>query len=324
MHWKQQASLSCSYAAPKCLCVTTNIVLKAPLIANFSYLACNNGSSSAVTFTSSATGGAGPYAYSWNFGDGTTSTLANPTKVYANPGPYTATLTVTDNVSATNAISKQVTLPTQVATPTVSIIQPTCTTSTGGIIVNTPTGSGMTYSINGTIYQSSNTFSGLSSGSYNVTAKNSTGCLSAIFNAVITAQPLTTLSTTNAAICSNRLPYSWNGSRTSAGTYTFISTNSQGCDSTATLNLTVNDSTALSAITGNTTIFVTSTTTLSNSTSGGTWSSSNTAVATINSSTGIAAGILAGTNTITYSVSNASGCTSTTTTIVTINPRPNP
>ena len=48
-----------------------------------------------------------------------------------------------------------------------------------------------------------------------------------------------TTSNTNVTICSSALPYSWNGSRTAAGTYTFTTTNSQGCDSVATLNLTV-------------------------------------------------------------------------------------
>jgi PKD repeat protein len=40
-------------------------------------------------------------SYSWAFGDGGTSTLANPTHTYA-PGQYTATLTVTDNSGATS------------------------------------------------------------------------------------------------------------------------------------------------------------------------------------------------------------------------------
>ena len=46
-------------------------------------------------------------------------------------------------------------------------------------------------------------------------------------------------STTNVSICPSALPYSWNGNRTAAGTYTFTTTNSQGCDSVATLNLTI-------------------------------------------------------------------------------------
>jgi PKD repeat protein len=43
-------------------------------------------------FTSTGTGVTG---YSWNFGDGNTSTLANPTNVYANPGTYSVVLTAT-------------------------------------------------------------------------------------------------------------------------------------------------------------------------------------------------------------------------------------
>ena len=37
-----------------------------------------------------------PITYLWNFGDGTTSTDMNPTKTYAAPGTYTATLTATN------------------------------------------------------------------------------------------------------------------------------------------------------------------------------------------------------------------------------------
>jgi len=41
--------------------------------------------------------------YLWDFGDGTNSTLANPTKVYTTAGTYTATLLVTDNSNGTSA-----------------------------------------------------------------------------------------------------------------------------------------------------------------------------------------------------------------------------
>lgn len=41
--------------------------------------------------------------YLWDFGDGTNSTLANPTHVYTAAGAYTATLLVTDNSNGTSA-----------------------------------------------------------------------------------------------------------------------------------------------------------------------------------------------------------------------------
>lgn len=40
--------------------------------------------------------------YSWDFGDGTTSALANPTHVYADSGAYQVSLTVTDAIGCTN------------------------------------------------------------------------------------------------------------------------------------------------------------------------------------------------------------------------------
>jgi energy-converting hydrogenase Eha subunit C len=48
-------------------------------------------------------------------------------------------------------------------------------------------------------------------------------------------------STTNTTICSSALPYTWNGnSIAAAGTYKDTLTSSTGCDSVATLILTVN------------------------------------------------------------------------------------
>jgi PKD repeat protein len=44
----------------------------------------------------------GPLIYSWDFGNGNTSDLVNPTTVYTQPGTYKVSLTVTDNLAATN------------------------------------------------------------------------------------------------------------------------------------------------------------------------------------------------------------------------------
>jgi len=56
-----------------------------------------------VQFTGSATGGYRPYTWLWNFRDGQTSTVQNPTHTYINPGNYTVTLTVTDDSGNTSS-----------------------------------------------------------------------------------------------------------------------------------------------------------------------------------------------------------------------------
>jgi len=50
-------------------------------------------------FTSSVTGGTGPYTYKWDFGDGESSTEGSPTHVPAGDGTYKVTLTVSDSCS---------------------------------------------------------------------------------------------------------------------------------------------------------------------------------------------------------------------------------
>lgn len=66
-----------------------------------------------ATFTSTATDSDGTIASrSWNFGDGTTSTAANPSKTYAAAGTYNVVHTVTDDDGATHSVTKSVTVST--------------------------------------------------------------------------------------------------------------------------------------------------------------------------------------------------------------------
>ena len=49
--------------------------------------------------------------YKWNFGDGTTSTVQNPTHSYANPGNYTITLSASNSCGATYEFSAPINVP---------------------------------------------------------------------------------------------------------------------------------------------------------------------------------------------------------------------
>jgi|GEM_PF-445210 len=59
-----------------------------------------------VNFNGTVTGGTAPFTYLWNFGDGTTSTLEDPAKIYTTAGTYTVTFTVTDSLSLTHTTTK--------------------------------------------------------------------------------------------------------------------------------------------------------------------------------------------------------------------------
>lgn len=88
------------------------------------------------------------------------------------------------------AVNLTVTIEAAPANPVVTLNQPTCTVATGTITVTPPaTGTGYTYSIDGTNYQASNVFNNLSQGTYSVTIKSAAGCSSGITTAVIDPQP---------------------------------------------------------------------------------------------------------------------------------------
>jgi PKD repeat protein len=52
----------------------------------------------AVSFTNTSTGS--PTSHLWNFGDGTTSTAANPTHTYVSPGTYSVSLQVSNTAGS--------------------------------------------------------------------------------------------------------------------------------------------------------------------------------------------------------------------------------
>jgi hypothetical protein len=132
---------------------------------------------------------------------------------YNSPGTYTFTTT---NAGGCDSIA------------TLNLSVKVVTTSATNVTVCS---NQLPYTWNGTNYNSA--------GSYTFTTTNAAGCDSiATLNLKVSS---VTTSTTNISVCSNQLPYTWNGTNyNSAGSYTFNTTNGAGCDSIATLNLSVN------------------------------------------------------------------------------------
>lgn len=109
------------------------------------------------------------------------------------------------------------------------------------------------------------------------------------------------------------------GSQTVAGTYSVLATNiTTGCVNAMSGSVSVSVTSTASAIMGAGSVCAGATITLTDSTSGGTWSSSNTSKASIGTSTGIVTGISAGISTISYTVGG--GCS--TSVVITVNAAP--
>ncbi|MBL8111810.1 MAG: PKD domain-containing protein [Acidobacteria bacterium] len=91
-----------------------------------------------VNFDANPAGGGGSFTYAWDFGDGFTGNIKNPSHTYVNAGSYTATVTVKDLLSPmqpTITCSKVITVGQTFATPTIASASPNCGNVTGGTVV---------------------------------------------------------------------------------------------------------------------------------------------------------------------------------------------
>lgn len=117
--------------------------------ADFTYSPSSPTTDNVIQFTDTSTDPDGTIvSWSWNFGNGYSSTSQNPTHQYSSPGTYTVTLTVTDDDGNTDSYSVDITVTEGVGGISGDYIDP-ATTSAGDVWFSPETG---TLSGTGTAY----------------------------------------------------------------------------------------------------------------------------------------------------------------------------
>ena len=238
---------------------------------------CEGGS---VTF-SDLSGGT-PTSWSWTFGDGGTSTAQNPTYVYNTAGTYTVILTATNSQGSDS----------QTLTSYITVTAGSTSSQTIDICP------GESVTVGTSTYTSGGIYTDV------LTAAN--GCDSTVTTTINMLSA--TSNTQNVEICQGS-SYSIGGNTyTTAGTYTDVITNTAGCDSTVTTNLTVNSLPTVSITPASIDPLCSyeSAVSLTGTPAGGTFAGSGVSGSSFDPGT---AG--AGTHVITYSYTDGNGCTGT-------------
>ncbi len=284
-----------------------------------------------TTTLSDASGGG-----TWSTADATVATIGSASGIVTSvaAGTTFVTYSLATGCVATRSVS-------------VNALPATVSVSGGGSYCVSTTITG-TNGGDGTIYFQGTTSGGTSTvtptgtqtitttGTYYFRAQSATGCWGNEGSVSVTINPLPGSITGTAALCAGTTTAltdattggTWSSSNAAHatvgsasgivtgvvnGTANITYTATTGC--TAIQAITVNP---ISAISGSSSVCAGSTITLSDATTGGTWSSSNTAAATIGSTTGIVLGIASGTASITYTL--PTGCLATA--IITVNGLP--
>ena len=288
---------------------------------------CNAQCTGSATVT--ASGGTGPYTYSWAPSGGTSATA---TGLCA--GSFTCT--ITDNVGATTTATVSITQPSAL-TATSSSTNLSCNSQCNGTASVTASGGTGPYSYSwAPSGGSSATASGLCAGNYTCTITDANGCTQTRTFTITQPSALTATSASTGLTCNNQCngtasvtasggtgayTYSWgpsggtNATATAlcAGGYTCTITDANGCTQTRTFTITQPPAITASA-TSTPATCSSSNGSATVTASGGTgtltysWAPSGGTNAT---ATGLAAG------TYTVSVTDANGCAQTATTAVT-------
>jgi hypothetical protein len=308
-------------ATATCTANATPLVITQPAVVTgtTSTTSASSPTSTNGTATVVAAGGTGAYSYSWN----TTPAQTTATATGLGVGTYTVTITTANGCTGTA---------TATVTAAACNIAVTATAGTiacnGGTTTLTATATGATgavqYSLYGGAFQTANTFTVNAAGSpYTVTAREvaNTSC-SANAAAVTVSQPaaLVAVSTNTAILCNGgnstvtvsatggTAPYTGTGTFTrTAGAYTYTVTDANLCTSVTSGTIAQPAAIAVTATFAPITTFG-GITTVTVSATGGTTPYVATSIGTFVRADG----------TFTFSVTDANGCTGSTT--VTINP----
>lgn len=219
---------------------TTVIICPAPALADYTYsttyptVSFTDASSNAVT-------------YSWDFGDGITSTQASPSHTYAGLGLYNVCLTVTDTCGGVNTKC----MPISVCPSLIPVSLGNDVIACGAATIVLPGFSTYNWSTGATTASIQVT----SSGDYSVIATNSAGC-SGTDTVNITINPLPTVSLGNnitqcggpvaLTAAGNGISYQWNTfattqsiSVTTTGIYSVTVTDGLGCTNQASVSVSI-------------------------------------------------------------------------------------
>lgn len=197
-------------------------------------LTVNHSSSSTTTLSACD-------SYLWN---GTT---------YTTSGTYTKT-GLTNAAGCDSTATLILTINQSPSAPTITVTEGSITFCQGGSVVLTSSAPAGNVWSTGETTQSITVTAG---GSYTVSFTDGNSCTSPVSLPIVVTVNMPSSSTTNITTCASQLPYNWNGvDYLQAGTYTIHLTNAIGCDSAATLVLTVNPTSVGGTVSSNATVCV--------------------------------------------------------------------
>ncbi len=226
------------------------------------HVTCNSGTNGAITL--SVNGGNSPYSYSWS----NTATTQNISGLPA--GNYS--VTVTDNGGCSNTTSVTITQPTAISISS-SITNVNCNGGNNGAANLTVSGGTGPYTYSWSNSATTQNISGLSAGTYSAVITDNNGCAQ---NASVTITQPTAISISSSTTNVNcnggntgianltvsggigPYTYSWSNSATtqnisglSAGTYSAVITDNNGCVQSASVTITQPTAISISSSTTN-------------------------------------------------------------------------